>query len=309
MSASAIWNDWSCRVRLTVTRPQALAPAKQHLVALMADVALAADRFSSHSDVSRVNDAAGRLIPVGRRTIALVDIALDAAAETGGAVDPTIGAHLVRAGYTTDIEDVRDRMVAPADDDTIRRSPLPQADWTQVRVDHELGRIGIPAGLRLDLGATAKAWTADVAAHAIASSLGTGVLVEIGGDVAVAGTKKTPWQVHVSERSGEPGQPVGLERGGLATSSTIARRWRTASGDAHHLIDPRTGLPAVGPWRTVTAWAPSAVQANTATTAALVLGDEAVAYLTELDVAARLVDHGGRVLTVGAWPTQAEAAA
>lgn len=302
MNASAIWDDWSCRVRLTVTRPEALAPAKQHVVALMADVALAADRFTPHSDISRVNDAAGRLVPVGGRTIALIDIALDAAAESGGAVDPTIGAHVVRAGYADDISAVRDRLVVP--DDT----PLPQADWTQVRVDHTLSRIGIPAGLRLDLGATAKAWTADVAAHAIAASLGTGVLVEIGGDVSVAGSKATPWQVHVSERTGEAGQPVGLERGGLATSSTIARTWRTPDGDAHHLIDPRTGRPARGPWRTVTAWAPSAVQANTATTAALVLGDEAVAYLDELGTAARLVDHEGHVHTVGAWPAVAKAA-
>lgn len=303
MSASAIWTDWSCRVRVTVTRPAALAAAKQQVTALMADVALSADRFDPQSDVSRINQAAGRIIPVSGRTIALVDIALDAAAESGGAVDPTIGAHLVRAGYAEDISTVRDRLVLPLDAD------VPQADWTQVRVDHTLARIGVPAGLRLDLGATAKAWTADVAAHGIAASLSTAVLVEIGGDVSVAGTRTGPWQVQVSERAGEPGQPVGLERGGLATSSTISRKWRTPSGAAHHVIDPRTGRPARGPWRTVTAWAPSAVQANTATTAALVLGDEALPYLTEIGVAGRLVGHDGTIRTVGDWPTTTEQAA
>ena len=303
MSASAIWNDWSCRVRVTVTRPEALTPAKQHVMALMADVGLAANRFSKHSDISRVNASAGHLIPVSGRTVALVDIALDAAAETGGAVDPTVGAHVLRAGYVDDIELVRGRLVLPP------QESLAQADWTRVRVDHQLSRVGVPVGMRLDLGATAKAWTADVAAHAIAASLGTAVLVEIGGDVSVAGPRTSPWQVQVSERSGEPGQAVGLERGGLATSSTISRRWRTPGGEAHHVIDPRTGLPATGPWRTVTAWAPSAVQANTATTAALVLGDEAVPFLDELDVAARLVDRHGRVVTVGAWPAVARRAA
>ena len=99
MNASAIWNDWSCRVRITVTRREALIPAKQQLIALMADVAIAADRFSPHSDVSRINRRAGQMVPVTRRTIALLDAALDAAAETGGAVDPTVGAHVIRAGY------------------------------------------------------------------------------------------------------------------------------------------------------------------------------------------------------------------
>lgn len=308
MSASAIWSAWSCRVRVTVARPETLPAAKQQLVSLMADVALSADRFSPASDVSRVNAAAGRLVPVSGRTIALVDVALDAAAESGGAVDPTIGAHLLRAGYAEDIGVVRDRLVVPE-----ASSPgvdaLPQADWTQVRVDHDLSRLGLPRGLRLDLGATAKAWTADVAAHQVAATLGTAVLVEIGGDVSVAGRRSRPWQVQVSERAGEPGQPVGLERGGLATSSTISRRWRTPTGAAHHVIDPRTGRPAEGPWRTVTVWAPSAVQANTASTAGLVLGDEAVAYLTEIGVAARLVGHDGTTEHVGDWPTERQAAA
>ncbi len=302
MTASAIWTAWSCRVRVTVTRPDTLTAAKRQVEAVMDDVALAADRFTPTSDVSRVNRAAGRLVPVGRRTIELLDVALGAAAESAGAVDPTIGAHLVRAGYADDIAAVRDLLVVTDD------APLPPADWTAVRIDRTLSRVGLPTGLRLDLGATAKAWTADAAARRIAATLGTAVLVEIGGDVSVAGTRTTPWQVQVSERSGEPGQPVGLERGGLATSSTISRRWRTPSGAAHHVIDPRTGRPAEGPWRTVTVWAPSAVQANTASTAALVLGDDAVPRLRGLDVAARLVGRNGSVQHVGDWPAESRAA-
>jgi thiamine biosynthesis lipoprotein len=298
MTASAIWNDWSCRVRITVTRREALVPAKQHLVALMAEVANAADRFNPHSDVSRINSSAGHLVPVGRRTIALLDAALDAAAETGGAVDPTVGAHVIRAGYDTDIEAIRGQLVSRPG---VEHEP-PQADWTRIRMDHGLSLAGVPHGFALDLGATAKSWTADVAAHAIAAGFGTGVLVEIGGDVSVAGHKDNPWQVQVCERAGQPGQRVGLTRGGLATSSTIARTWRTASGAAHHVIDPRTGRPSEGPWRTVTVWGPSAVKANTASTAALILGDEAVDYLRESDLSARLIGSQGQVTTVGDWP-------
>lgn len=304
MTASAIWNDWSCRVRVTVTEADKLTAAKQQVTELMAEVSQAANRFEPMSEISRINASAGRMIPVSGRTIALVDAALDAAAETGGAVDPTVGLHLLRAGYAKDIEEIRDRLVFVPDID----SEPQQADWTQVKVDHDFGLVGIPAGMSLDLGATAKSWTADIVAYAIANSLNGGVLIEIGGDVAVAGIKKDPWQVGVSERAGEPGQRIGLTHGGLATSSTAARRWRTASGEAHHIIDPRTGRPAEGRIRTATVWAPSAVKANTASTAAIILGDEAPEFLLDLGLAARLVDTAGRITTFGEWPGQREAA-
>jgi thiamine biosynthesis lipoprotein len=134
------------------------------------------------------------------------------------------------------------------------------------------------------------------------------VLVEIGGDVAVAGRKGTPWQISVAELAGEEGEQVGLMSGGIATSSTAARKWRTPDGSAHHIIDPRTGAPADGPWRTVTVWARSAVEANTASTAAIVLGHDAIEYLCCDSRPARLVGHDGRVETVGAWPTARRAA-
>lgn len=304
MTTSAIWTDWSCQVRVTVTEARALAEAKQHLIGLMADVSLAVDRFRPDSDLSRINAAASHMVPVSGRTIALVEVALDAAAETGGAVDPTVGAHLKGVGYIKDIEEIRGRKVLVDDP----QKDLPQADWTRVRVNHELGLVGVPAGMQLDLGATSKAWTADVAAHYIANSFNTGVLVELGGDVAVAGFKKDPWQIQVSERAGEPGQHIGLTHGGLATSSTAARRWRTASGEAHHIIDPRTGRPTEGSIRTATVWAPSTMKANTASTAAIILGDEAAEFLLDLGLTARLVDITGRIATIGEWPAQREAA-
>jgi thiamine biosynthesis lipoprotein len=297
MTASAVWEDWSCQVRLTVTDSSILQRARHHLTDLMGDVERASSRFLPTSDICRVNQRAGHLVPVSRRTVELVDVALHAAALTSGLVDPTVGAHVVRAGYAEDIASVRGRLVFP---DT---SAAPErADWRRVQVDRELSRVGIPAGMALDLGATAKPWTADVAAQAIAAAFGTGVLVEIGGDLAVAGHKATPWQIQVSEQAGEPGEQVGLTSGGLATSSSAGRQWRTPGGSAHHIIDPRTGDPANGTWRTATVWARSALEANTASTAALVLGEDAAAFLAELDLPARLVGHDGHVRTVGAWP-------
>ncbi|VXC12784.1 FAD:protein FMN transferase [Aeromicrobium sp. 9AM] len=296
MSASAVWQDWSCHVRLTVTDGATLDRARRLLTDLMSDVEDAASRFVPTSDVSRVNQAAGRLVPVARRMTELVDVAMTAAGATDGLVDPTVGAHVIRAGYAQDIELVRDRLVLTGESAAPHR-----ANWHSIQVDHELSRVGVPAGLALDLGATAKSWTADSAAHAIAA-LGTGVLVEIGGDVAVAGHKPTPWQIRISEQAGEPGEQVGLTSGGLATSSSAARRWRTANGSAHHIIDPRTGEPAAGPWRTATVWANSALDANIASTAAIVLGEDAAGFLAERGHPARLVGQDGHVTTVGTWP-------
>jgi thiamine biosynthesis lipoprotein len=103
----------------------------------------------------------------------------------------------------------------------------------------------------------------------------------------------------------EPCPRIAIDSGALATSSTTVRRWgRTA----HHLIDPRTGLPAVSPWRTVSVAAASCVDANTASTAAIVLGDDAPEWLAARNLPARLVDQAGGVLAVAGWPAEAVAA-
>lgn len=302
MTVSSSWSDWSCEVRVAVDRTSALDDACALVHHLMDDVADAVDRFRHDSDLSAINASAGRMIPVSRRTITLLDAALQAAASTGGAVDPTIGAHVKQVGYDADIAEVR------ATTRLIGSGHVSAADWTRVKIDRDLSMAGVGAGLELDLGATAKAWTADAAARTIATTLGTAVLVEIGGDLSVAGHRDEPWQIDVGEQSGAPAQRIALTHGGLATSSTAVRRWRTSDGEAHHIIDPRTGLPSSGSWRTATVWAPTAVEANTASTAALVLGDEAVAYLTKVGLAARLVGKFGQVWTTPSWPREIRAA-
>jgi thiamine biosynthesis lipoprotein len=130
--------------------------------------------------------------------------------------------------------------------------------------------------------------------------------VSLGGDIrcdAPPGSSGPGWPVRVTERPGEgPGQTVRLAGGGLATSSTTVRRWGNGGLVRHHIVDPRTGLPTTGPWRTVTATGPTCVAANTASTAALVLGDRAVPWLKGRLVTARLVSDSGAIRTVGAWP-------
>jgi thiamine biosynthesis lipoprotein len=95
---------------------------------------------------------------------------------------------------------------------------------------------------------------------------------------------------------------VHVEHGGIATSSTAVRRWRAGGRENHHIIDPSTGEPVQSPWRTVTVAARSCLAANTASTAAIVMGERAPAWLAERGVAARLVAHDGDIVRTGGWP-------
>jgi thiamine biosynthesis lipoprotein len=170
--------------------------------------------------------------------------------------------------------------------------------------------VTVPRGVELDLGATAKAWCADEAAWACAAATGAGVLVSLGGDLAVAGPAPDGgWAVRVSDRFDDPpeagGPVVTIAAGGLATSSTTRRRWQQRGQARHHLIDPATAEPAESCWRTVTVSASSCVGANAASTASIVRGDAAVAWLEARRLPARLVRRDGSVVTTTGWPVEA----
>jgi thiamine biosynthesis lipoprotein len=133
--------------------------------------------------------------------------------------------------------------------------------------------------------------------------------VSLGGDVATAGLAPLGgWTIHVTDdhRDGPTadGQTVTVAGGGLATSSTTARRWRRGGRTIHHIVDPATGEPAPPVWRTVSVAAASCVEANTATTAAIVCGADAPRWLRALGLPARLVDPAGDVVTLNDWPQQ-----
>jgi thiamine biosynthesis lipoprotein len=296
MTSSYVGSAWSCTVRLVVDDERALRPATADLIALLARVDAAASRFRGDSALSIANRRAGRPTPVSRLLVDLVDAALGAAGRTDGAVDPTLGLAMQRIGYHCDI-----RAVAPHGAEIAPGTPRPGA-WRTVRLHREAGLLTVPAGTALDLGATAKAWTADHAAQSLAARYGTAVLVELGGDLAVAGDRPEGWCVRVAEREGADGQLVLVRGGGLTTSTTTARTWRRGGRAMHHIVDPRTGLPAAGRWRTASVAASSALAANTASTAAIVRGEDAVEWLTGRGLAARLVDADGTVVTTPGWP-------
>ena len=302
MTASRTWTAWSCTVRLTVDDPAVLGAACGELKALMDRVDKAASRFRPDSELSIVNNRAGALVPVSRLLVDLVDVSLVAASMSGGAVDPTVGPAVIAAGYDDDIEAVRRRFPQA----TGESGPVP--GWQSVQLNRKLALLGVPKECALDLGATAKAWTADRAALVLSKRYGCAVLVEIGGDLRTAGKPNNPWVITVAERAGDPGVLVTLAHGGLTTSTRTVRRWQTPTGYAHHVIDPRSGQPADGPYRTASVWAPTAVRANTFSTALVATGEAALGRLTLAGHPARLVADDGEITELSGWPSASRAA-
>jgi FAD:protein FMN transferase len=159
----------------------------------------------------------------------------------------------------------------------------------------------------LDLGATAKALTADRAARAAHLASGTGVLLSLGGDIATAGPPPSGgWVIRVTDdhRDGSAtgGQTVTIDSGGLATSSLVPRRWLHDGQAIHHVLDPDDGLPVRPWWRTASVAAATCADANIASTAALVMGSRASAWLAAQGLPARLVAVSGTVSAQGGWP-------
>jgi thiamine biosynthesis lipoprotein len=285
-----------------------LAGARELLTGELDALDLACSRFRDDSELSFLNAHSGERVQVSPLLMTAIRAALDAAQATDGLVDPTLGAHLRAAGYDRTFALVRNR-----DRWTIEVRTRPDGAWRHVSLDTERREVCVPPGVELDLGATAKALAADRAAAAISAETNDGVLVSLGGDIATAGTGPSGgWGVRIADDHrvplDTPGPLVALETGGLATSSTSVRRWRTDSGEAHHLLDPRTGLPASTPWRTVSVAAATCLDANVASTAALVVGPEAPGWLEARGLSARLVANDGEVVHVGGWPAEAEAA-
>jgi thiamine biosynthesis lipoprotein ApbE len=290
-------------MHVVVTDPETLEAATASVQAVVDAIDQACSRFRDDSELSRLGAGDGPREGIVSPLLAqALATALRAAELTDGAVDPTVGAAVRNAGYSVDFSAV------PADGDALTLAVFPVPGWRRIRLFPATRRVEIDAGVEVDLGATAKALASDLAsAAALVAMHGGGVLVSLGGDVSVAGEPpEEGWHIQIAENSRAEitpdGETIAIRAGGVATSSTTVRRWRRGGMELHHIIDPATGLPAAGPWRTVSVVAGSCVDANIAATAAIVRGAAAASWLDNAGLPARLVDRNGAITRVGGWP-------
>lgn len=295
-------NALGTSARVVAWPPEQLAHALDAVDRELVALDTQASRFREDSEISRLNRSSGELFFISAGLAEAIAAALAGASWTGGLVDPTVGRALVSWGYDRDF-------AALVPQDQLSSVPDPAPGYRSVNLDGRLVRRA--AGIVLDLGATAKGLGSDRAAQSGIRAIGRsgGVLVSLGGDIAVAGQCPAGgWPILVTEDPASldtsSAQEVRLVRGAVATSSVICRRWSRGGRDLHHIMDPRTGAPAQGPWRTATVAAPTCVTANAASTALIVGGGEAEQWLLTTGLAARLVGHDGSVRLLGEWPSQ-----
>jgi FAD:protein FMN transferase len=290
---------------LLVADDRVLDVAREMLESEIDAIDRACSRFRPDSELARVSAAGGRFVEVSDRFLEALGIATRAARITGGLVDPTVGVAMRTLGYD------RDFATLARDGPPLRATVRRISGWRSIDIDADQSAVRVPSGVELDFGATAKALCVDRAACSIAGETNSGVLVSLGGDLAVGGPRRDlGWSVVVTDDHAaspdEGGQRVRISSGGLATSGTTVRRWQRGDDVLHHVVDPATGLPAEEHWRTVTVAAATCVDANIASTAALVMGARAPQWLSARGLPARLIAPDGAVTRVCSWPAEAD---
>ncbi len=297
------WHTTLCVTLRSRCTPAQVRAAGRILTEEADRVEAAASRFRPDSELAQVNSSDGARVDIGGLLGELIEVALAGAEASQGLVDPCLGRQVDAAGYRSwaagEVCAVRD----PA------TTAIPGA-WQQVELGP--GWVRIPAGVALDLGATAKAWLADEVAERVVDELDVDVVASMGGDLrAIA--RDEDWVLGADhEVPGLSPHWILVRDAGLATSGQGRRRWQTPQGPAHHLIDPRTGTSARTRWWAVSALGASATAANVAATTGMLLDSAAPAWFEQrgLDGLFTSWTGSGRasVRTVGRWPGQKDAA-
>lgn len=301
IQGTSVFTALGTTAQVTVADAAALPAAVSLVERELEAIDLACSRFRDDSELSALNRSDGRELAASPLLLEALTVAVNAAQSTDGAVDPTVGRAISGLGWDLDFA------VVVARDEPRSIEIVPAGGWRSIRIDHARGTVRVARGIEIDLGATAKALAADRSARAVAAATGTGVLVSLGGDIAIAGPGPAGgWPIRVTDDhrsdASAPGQTIALSSGGLATSSTTVRRWRAGGAERHHIVDPGTGLPAAEIWRTVSVAAASCVDANVASTAAIVRGRHALRWLANAGLPSRLVTPDGKVFHAADWP-------
>ena len=220
--------------------------------ARLADLERRWSRFILDSEVSRCNALSGRAVRVSPETVRLVAHAVTGWTATGGTFDPTVLSALCDSGYDRDFRSAVARssgLVPPA--------PHAAPGCGDIVWDEAECTVTLPAGVRFDPGGIGKGMAADIITEELIAAGADGALVSVGGDARVRGVAPSgaAWDLAIDDASRDGAEllRLGLSDGAIATSSRLQRRWTTRAGEAHHLIDPRTGRPAETPLVAVSA--------------------------------------------------------
>jgi len=290
---------WGLSGSLNTEREEDIAYAEERLWFWINAVDAACNRFDPSSEISTLNAAGAGTYPISDTLELALEGALHAARVTNGLCDPTVLPALLALGYDCDYDELQQRGVTTA------RTLVKPLGIGAVALNHEQHTVTLSPRCQLDLGASAKAMVADLVADDVGEC--GGVVVEIGGDVAVRGKNgPEPWAIGIGETLVASGHEpkVFVAHGGVATSSTTTRTWRIDNQMANHIVDPRTGSFATGIYAVATVSAERCLTANAFATAALLWGEEAGYHIGQAGWSARLVRHDGVVECVGGWPQE-----
>lgn len=236
-------------------------------------------RFIATSDVSRINQLgpAGAVLRVDPSTVTLLATMIEGYEMTAGRFDPTVLPVLIAEGYPSGHADPQ--AVSSVADGAGRFSSL-----HDLAVDPSANTVTVPCGLALDPGGIGKGLAADLTVARLLASGAAGAMVEIGGDLAMAGASvdDAGWLVDVEHPDPRDGVACALavSGGGVATSSVRSRRWVRDGVERHHQIDPLTSTCSDTDLLAVTVFAAAGWMAEVHATGALASGTaEVMSYL------------------------------
>jgi len=256
-------------------------------------------RFRADSELSTLNRSRQPVTQASRLLRAAVSAGMWAAQRSGGLVDPTLVRALERNGYDHSLDGAEPASLEEALAEAPPRRPArpqPSARWRRISVDDRAHTIARPPGVMIDTGGTGKGLCADAVALRLAGY--TRFVVDCGGDITVGGVgaQLEPYVIDVQHPlSLSSICSIKVARGGIATSGLNVRIWRLPGGGcAHHLLDPCTGSPVWSGLIAVTALGESALEAETLSKMALLLGPAGAREV--------LAQHGGVIVhDSGRW--------
>jgi len=257
----------------------------------------ALSRFLPESELTQLNEQAGTPVAVSDLLYDVLATALTAAQATDGVYDPALLDQLEQLGYDRTFDEL------PAN----RFDPIipgePGGRWHGIKVDPIRRQVTLPASIKLDFGGIAKGMAVDAVLESLYQSGISSALVNAGGDLAVLGLPPSSEQWLVAVPGQKQYWTIPLHHGAIATSGIAHRYWRQGNILRHHILDPRTGLPAQSDLWSVTVVADRCEQAEVAAKVAFILGSKSGAdFLRRQRIAGLLVHEDGTWETVEPWP-------